>query len=80
MDFASGCLFADQAARYTAIVFAIPGRSDVDLWLTDWVGCPEVGNGLRFSGLLVNGQGTAFLAQLDVDAPPAPPEEFVPST
>ena len=34
---------------------------------------PEVGNGVRTSGLLVNGQGAAFLAQLDSAAPPAPP-------
>ena len=75
-DFVSGCLAGMQSARYTAIVFVIPGRSDVDLWLKDWIGCPEVGNGSRTSGLLVNGQGAAFLAQLDTDAPPAPPEDF----
>ena len=79
-DFVSGCLAGLQHARYTAIVFAIPGRSDVDLWLKDWIGCPEVGNGARTSGLLVNGQGTAFLAQLDAAAPPAPPTEDFTST
>lgn len=79
-DFVAGCLFGMQHARYTVIVFAIPGRSDVDLWLKDWTGCPEVGNGLRTSGLLVNGQGTAFLAQLDAAAPPAPPTENFTST
>ena len=79
-DFVSGCLFGMQHARYTAIGFAIPGRSDVDLWLKDWIGCPEVGNGARTSGLLVNGQGTAFLAQLDAAAPPAPPTEDFTST
>jgi hypothetical protein len=68
----SACLFADQAARYTAIVFAIPGRSDVDLWLKDWIGCPELSNGIRASGELINGVGSAFLSQLDADAPPAP--------
>jgi hypothetical protein len=68
----SACMFAQQSARYTAIVFAIPGRSDVDLWLKDWIGCPEVGNGIRTSGELINGIGDAFLAQLDADARPAP--------
>jgi hypothetical protein len=67
------CLFAQQSARYTAIVFALPGRSDVDLWLKDWIGCPEVGNGTRTSGELINGVGSAFLAQLDADAPRASP-------
>jgi hypothetical protein len=76
-DFVAGCLPATQGARYTAIVFEIPGRSDIDLWLKDWVGCPEVGNGVRTSGLLVNGQGAAFLATLDADAPPAPDENFL---
>jgi hypothetical protein len=70
----SACLFAQQSARYTAIVFAVPGRSDVDLWLKDWIGCPEVGNGTRTSGELINGVGDAFLAQLDADAPRAPAE------
>lgn len=79
-DFVAGCFAGLQQARYTAIVFAIPGRSDVDLLLKDWVGCPEVGNGVRTSGLLVNGQGTAFLAQLDAAAPPAPPTENFTST
>ena len=79
-DFVAGCLAGLQQARYTAVVFAIPGRSDVDLWLKDWVGCPEVGNGLRTSGLLVNGQGAAFLAQLDSAAPPAPATEDFTST
>ncbi len=79
-DFVAGCLPATQHARYTAIVFAIPGRSDVDLWLKDWIGCPEVGNGLRTSGLLVNGQGTAFLAQLDSATAPAPMSEDFTST
>jgi hypothetical protein len=79
-NFVAGCQAGPQHARYTAIVFAIPGRSDVDLWLKDWVGCPEVGNGARTSGLLVNGQGAAFLAQLDAAAPPAPPTEDFAST
>jgi hypothetical protein len=79
-NFTAGCLFGEQAARYTAIVFALPGRSDVDVWLKDWIGCPEVGNGMRTSGELVNGQGTAFLAQLDADAPPAPPQDFSPTS
>jgi hypothetical protein len=69
----SACMFAQQSARYTAIVFAVPGRSDVDVWLKDWISCPEVGNGIRTSGELINGVGDAFLAQLDADAPPAPP-------
>jgi hypothetical protein len=71
-DFASGCLPSEDQARYTAIVFAIPGRSDVDLWLKDWYGCPEVGNGARTSGLLVNGQGDDFEAKLDTLAGRAP--------
>jgi hypothetical protein len=68
----SACLFADQEARYTAIVFAVPGRSDVDLWLKDWIGCPELSNGIRASGELINGVGSVFLSQLDATAPPAP--------
>ena len=71
-DFGSGCLPPLDQARYTAIVFAIPGRTDVDLWLKDWYGCPEVGNGARDSGLLVNGQGDEFLAKLNSLAGRAP--------
>ena len=42
-DFVAGCFAGLQQARYTAIVFAIPGRSDVDLLLKDWSGvrCPS---------------------------------------
>jgi hypothetical protein len=71
-DFASGCLPTEDNARYTAIAFAIPGRTDVDLWLKDWYGCPEVGNGARTSGLLVNGQGDEFLDKLNTLAARAP--------
>jgi hypothetical protein len=71
-DIASACLFADQEARFTAIVFAVPGRSDVDLWLKDWIGCPELSNGSRYSGELINGVGSPFISQLDAAAPPAP--------
>jgi hypothetical protein len=78
---ASACLFAQQSARFTAIVFAVPGRSDVDLWLKDWIGCPEVGNGTRTSGELINGIGDSFLVQLDADAPRAPAEPpFTPTS
>jgi hypothetical protein len=68
----SACLFGQQSTRYTLIVFAIPGRSDVDMWLKDWIGCPELSNGVRTSGELINGVGRGFLAQLDADAAPAP--------
>ena len=71
-DFSSACNPTLDNARYTAIVFAIPDQADVDLWLKDWYGCPEVGNGVRTSGLLVNGQGDDFLAELDLVAPRAP--------
>lgn len=71
-DFGSGCLPTLDKPRYTAIVFAIPGRTDVDLWLKDWYGCPEVDNGARSSGLLVNGQGDDFLAKLNSLAGRAP--------
>ena len=71
-DIASGCLPTENKARYTAITFAIAGRTDVDLWLKDWYGCPEVSNGSRDSGLLINGQGDDFLARLDNAAPRAP--------
>jgi hypothetical protein len=68
----SGCLPTENKARYTAITFAIAGRTDVDVWLKDWYGCPEVSNGSRYSGLLINGQGDEFLAKLDSLAPRAP--------
>lgn len=71
-DIASGCLPTENKARYTAITFAIAGRTDVDLWLKDWYGCPEVSNGSRNSGLLINGQGDYFLTKLDNAAPRAP--------
>jgi hypothetical protein len=77
-DFASGCLPTLDQPRYTAIVFAVPDRSDVDLWLKDWVGCPEVGNGARTSGLLVNGQGDEFLTKLNNLAGRAPGQNAVP--
>ena len=73
----SACLFANQEARYTAIAFAVPGRSDVDLWLKDWIGCPELSNGIRASGELINGVGSAFLSQLDAAAPPAPQPNLI---
>lgn len=57
-------------ARYTAIVFAIPGGGDVDRWLKDWYACPELGHGISTSGLLINGVGSTFLAQLDTYAHP----------
>jgi hypothetical protein len=76
---ASACLFGDQEARYTAIVFAVPGRSDVDLWLKDWIGCPELSNGTRYSGELINGVGSAFIFQLDAAAPPAPQHQDIPT-
>jgi hypothetical protein len=76
----SACLFGDQEARYTAIVFAVPGRSDVDLWLKDWIGCPELSNGSRGTGELINGVGNAFLAELDAAAPPAPHHSVVDET
>ncbi|MGZ7087399.1 MAG: hypothetical protein ACXVIH_13800, partial [Ilumatobacteraceae bacterium] len=68
----SACLFGQQATRYTLIVFAVPGRSDIDEWLKDWIGCPELSNGTRTSGELINSVGRGFLARLDADAPPAP--------
>ena len=71
-DIGSGCLPTENKARYTAIIFAIAGRTDVDLWLEDWYGCPEVSNGSRDPGLLINGQGDDFLANLDNDSPRAP--------
>jgi hypothetical protein len=71
-DFVAGCLTAIYTALYTAIMFAIDSRVDVDVWLKDWVGCPEVSNGIRTSGLLVNGHGASFLAYLDSVAAPAP--------
>jgi hypothetical protein len=71
---AASCEPIFDFARYTAIVFAVPGRSDVDVWLKDWYDCPEVGNGRRSSGEL-NGSGSGFIAQLDADAPPAPAKD-----
>ena len=68
----STCLAGQQSTRYTLIVFAVPGRSDVDVWLKDWIGCPELSNGVRTSGELINGVGRGFTSQLDADAAPAP--------
>jgi hypothetical protein len=61
------------------IVFEIPGRSDVDVWLKDWNGCPELGNGRRTAGLLINGQGSGVIAELNALAPAAPQRDFVQS-
>lgn len=71
-DITSGCLVGENAARYTAIVFAVPNRADVDVWLKDWIGCPEVSNGTRSSGELINGNGTNFATLLNADLPPTP--------
>lgn len=68
----SACNPTDSRPRYTAIVFEIPGRADTDLWLKQWYGCPELTNGARASGELINGVGTGFLSLLDELAPPAP--------
>jgi len=71
-DFTAGCMPTEDKARYTMIVFAVPGRADVDVWLKDWYNCPSVDNGVRGSGELVNGQGHDFLTQLNSLAAPAP--------
>jgi hypothetical protein len=76
-DFTSGCIPPDDKARYTAITFAAAGRDDVDVWLKDWYNCPEVSNGRRFSGELVNGQGSAFIEALNGLVPPAPDESGI---
>lgn len=73
----SGCLPTETKARYTAITFVIADRADVDLWLKDWYGCPEVSNGIRDSGLLINGQGDDFLDELNTLAPRAPQRDHV---
>jgi hypothetical protein len=77
-DFTSACVPPDDKARYTAIVFALPDRADVDVWLKDWYDCPTVDNGVRGSGELINGQGHDFLTQLNSLAPPAPPQHPAP--
>lgn len=69
-DITSGCFVGENAARYTAIVFAVPNRADVDVWLKDWIGCPEVSNGVYSSGELINGNGADFTALLDADLAP----------
>ena len=66
-------MFADNDARYTAIVFAIPHRADVDVWLKDWIGCPEVSNGTHSSGELIDGNGATFIELLNADLPTPPP-------
>jgi hypothetical protein len=70
----SACLFQNNRARFTAIIFAIPGRTDVDIWMKDWIGCPEVNNGVRDSGELINGLGKPFTTYLNSLASPAPDE------
>ena len=75
-DFTAGCVPPAFNARYTAIVFAIAGRIDVNVWLKDWYECPEVSNGLRASGELVNGQGHDFITTLNQLSPPAPQRDF----
>ncbi|MCU1401601.1 MAG: hypothetical protein JWN62_4710 [Acidimicrobiales bacterium] len=78
-DIMSGCLVGQDGARYTAIVFAVPNRADVDVWLKDWIGCPEVTNGTHSSGELINGNGTDFTTLLDADLPPTPnPDPYQP--
>lgn len=72
---ASGCVPPADKTRYTAIVFSVPGRSDINLWLKDWMRCPSVGNGSLSSGLLINGHGAGFLRALDAAAPPAPAQD-----
>src|SRR4051794_35623959 len=51
--------------RSPPLSLSIAGRTDVDLWLKDWYGCPDFSNGSRHSGLLIDGQGDDFLAKLD---------------
>jgi hypothetical protein len=66
-DIAYACMIGTmETATYIAVAFSIPGRSDVDLWLKDWISCPELSNGVRSSGELVNGLGAAFLDRLAV--------------
>ena len=72
---AAGCMPPADKTRYTAIVFSVPGRTDVNVWLKDWMRCPDVGNGSRDSGELINGHGAAFLQALDAVAPPAPAQD-----
>lgn len=74
-NMASACQPPLSKARYTAIVFVVPGRSDIDVWLKDWYGCPEVSNGIRSSGLLINGHGSDFLEKLELAAPAAPQQD-----
>jgi hypothetical protein len=76
-DIQSSCVPMAVNARYTVIVFAVPGRGDVDVWLKDWFECPSVSNGVRSSGELINGHGSSFLGKLNALAPPAP-EDFTP--
>jgi hypothetical protein len=71
-DLTSACFVGDNTARYTAIVFAVPNRADIDIWLKDWIGCPEVTNGTRTSGQLINGTGAGFTTLLNTDLPPTP--------
>ena len=68
----SGCVPPDFRPRYTALVFALDGRPDVDVWLKQWFSCPELTNGAHKSGLLINGVGHDFMAVLDQLAAPAP--------
>lgn len=71
-SFTAACVPPADKARYTALTFALPERRDVNVWLKDWIECPEVSNGIHTSGQLINGHGSAFLAHLDSVAPPAP--------
>lgn len=55
----SGCMPADDGTRYIVIAFTYTGQPDVDLWYIDGM-CPNLSNGTKNAGPLVNGYGRQF--------------------
>lgn len=55
----SGCMPADVGTRYIVIAFTYTGKPDVDLWYIDNT-CPNLSNGTKNAGPLVNGYGRQF--------------------
>lgn len=71
-DFGSGCLphWTSLDTRQSCSLSQVEPTSTCGL--KDWYGCPEVDNGARSSGPLVNGQGDDFPAKLNSLAGRAP--------
>ncbi len=64
-----GAHFGDN--RYTVLAFAVPGRSDVDIWFQSDLDCTGLTNGL-FTVAIGTRESGEFHTLLDSMAPPPP--------